>query len=410
MVAMKIRMRKPGSVLILVIVIVLITMALGTGMLTLGTQSRVTAARQAQDISARSAADAGLELAVRQINNAVERHTWTPMLRPHYDDVAIEDSESSFSVVTTYNAADGYRIRSTGACRDRSRTVETALRLKGLFEEAILCRDTLSLKSGTRVQCIDSRISMNPLDTDETVVIGTNSTTDDSVILNNNVIVKGDIVVGVGGNVDTVIKDQGAQTGDRYALPKEVDFPEVDAPRLWGPDSQIEVKAGEKSIGLGGNYPPIGRFSGLNLKQGTRLRVIGPCVLYITGTVNMGQASEIYIDPAHGSLKIYLDGNWVSDNNSGINNATCLPEKFELYGTGADGQQIDLKAKSDFYGAIHAPNADVTVFSGGDLYGAFSAQNFELKNPANFFYDVALRRVSVHDEGSQFVVSRWNEN
>lgn len=408
---MKKTKQKSGSVLILVVVIALVTMALGAGMLTLGTQSRMTAIRATDDISARAAADAGLDLAVRQINNAVASKTWLPLLRPHFEDVELEGSNSTFSVRTTWDPGNGYRLQSTGTCSSRQRTVETALRLKGPFESAVLCRDTLSLKSGTIVQCIDSRISMNPDDTDEDVVIGTNSTSNDMVILNNGVVVDGDIVVGVGGNVNTVIKDLGATTGDRYAMPEDVDFPPINPPKLLGPDWPITVNNGERTIGFGGQYPAIGRFSGMNLKQGTRLKVVGPCILYITGNVSMGQDSEIILDKAsNSSLKIYLDGNWSSDNNSGINNSTLSAEKFTLYGTGGANQQINLKAKSDFYGAIYAPDADVTVFSGGDLYGSFAAENFELKNPANFYYDIALREVHVYDEGAHFVVSRWSEN
>lgn len=408
---MKQKKIKSGSVLILVVVIMLVAMALGTGMLTLGTQSRIASIRESEDISARSAADAGLDLALRQINNAVAVKTWQPTLQPRFDDVSLEGSDSVFSVHSTYNAGTGYRIQSTGTCNSRQRTVTSALRLRGVFENAVLCRDTLSLKSGTVIDCIDSRISYDPADTDEIVVIGTNSIEDDMVILNNGVTIDGDIVVGVGGDVNKVIKDQGATTGDRYSMPEDVEFPPVSPPKLWGPDSVISVNNGEKTIGVGGDFPASGRFSGINMKQGTRLKVVGPCVLYITGNVSMGQDSEIVLDNAsHSSLKIYVDGNWVSGNNSGINNGTMLPDKFTLYGTGGSGQQIDLKAKSDFYGAIYAPDADVSVFSGGDLYGSFAAKNFELKNPANFYYDVALREVNVNDDGAHFVVSRWNED
>lgn len=124
----------------------------------------------------------------------------------------------------------------------------------------------------------------------------------------------------------------------------------------------------------------------------------------------MGQNSEILLDPAYNaSLTVYLDGNWISDNNSGINNAIQIPSRFKLYGTGPIGQKIDLKAKTDAFGVIYAPNADLTVYSGGNIYGSFVANNFELKSPANFYYDAALKTVSVTDEGARFVISRWNE-
>ena len=124
----------------------------------------------------------------------------------------------------------------------------------------------------------------------------------------------------------------------------------------------------------------------------------------------MAQDSEIILDETEGaSLTIYIDGDWISDNNSGLNNTTQQASNFKLFGTGPEGQKIDLKAKSEFYGVIYAPDADLTMFSGGDIYGSFVTNDFELKNPANFFYDVSLKTISVTDEGTRFVVQRWRE-
>ncbi|HOK94847.1 MAG TPA: hypothetical protein PK052_02565 [Anaerohalosphaeraceae bacterium] len=399
-----------GSVLVLVLVIVMVCFIIGTSVLLLGTQSRMASLDQIQDMEARLAADAGVERAVQEINNAVIAKTWSADLLPSASGVEMPFSNAIYSVTTTYDSADGYRIASTGIDRNRSRTVRAALRLKGLFDNAIQCRNNIILKSGTVVQSVDSNVSLNPDDCSQKVIIGTNSTEACSIILNNNVVVDGDVVVGFGGDVARVIKDQGAIFDRSYALSSTLDFPQVSPPPLLGPNTKIEVKTGEKTIGPGGDFPAGGRFSSVKLGQGATLRVIGDCTLYITGTVDMGQNSEILLDPAYNaSLTVYLDGNWISDNNSGINNAIQIPSRFKLYGTGPIGQKIDLKAKTDAFGVIYAPNADLTVYSGGNIYGSFVANNFELKSPANFYYDAALKTVSVTDEGARFVISRWNE-
>ncbi|MHC5083047.1 MAG: DUF7305 domain-containing protein [Planctomycetota bacterium] len=405
------RSKQNGSVLVLIIVVVLISLFIGTGLLMMGSQTRISAIRNVHDLMARSAADAGMERAIQEINNAVVSKSWVPSVLPVEADVPIMGSDSSYSVKSQYDAASGdYLIRSQGSHRDRTRTVSAVLRLKGLFDNAIQCRDNIILKSGTSIEAIDSSISLDPDDTDEKAIIGTNSVSPDTVILNHGVTVDGDVVVGVGGDVDQIIKDQGAATGERYSLSTEVEFPPVTAPNLFGPGSQIYVASGEKTIGPGGDFNTTGRYSGIKLKNGTKLRVIGNSTLYITGDVDMGQDSEIVIDAAsNASLHIYIDGNWISDNGSGINNEAKTPSQFKLFGTGPEGQQIDLKAKSEMYASIYAPNAELTVFSGGDVYGSFVAKDFELKNPANFYYDVALQTVYVNEEGSRFVVSRWNE-
>ena len=404
--------RESGSVLVLVLLVVLISFITGTGLLALGTQSRISSINQVQDMMSRSAADAGLERAVQEINNAVLAKTWSDSVLPTASDADLPYSESVYSVTTQYDATGGYSISSVGTNKNRAHTINAILRLKGLFENAIQCRDSIILKAGTVVGTIDSTISLDPDDCDDKAIIGTNSTDPDSVILNFGVVVEGDVVVGVGGDTTTVIKDLGATVDDSYALSTTVEFPSVSPPSLFGPDTSISINTvgDEMTIGPGGDFPATGRFSDIKLKNSSILRVIGDCTLYITGDVDMGQSSEIILDSSQNAkLTIYLDGDWISDNDSGINNQTEVPSSFELYGTGPVGQIIDIKAKSEFYGVIYAPDADLTMFSGGDIYGSFVTNNFELKNPASFLYDVTLRTISVTDEGARFVINRWNE-
>ncbi len=58
---------------------------------------------------------------------------------------------------------------------------------------------------------------------------------------------------------------------------------------------------------------------------------------------------------------------------------------------------------------VYAHNADIHFYAKGDIYGAFVADNFEFKAGGNFYYDEALRDVTVHDYGVRFTVKRWNE-
>ncbi|MCI0498837.1 MAG: hypothetical protein L0Y36_04025 [Planctomycetales bacterium] len=396
--------------LVLALVVLIAGFLVGAGLITLGTQSRLAGLNQVNDMSARLAADAGVDRAVQEINNAVAAKTWSAGVLPSASQALLPLTRASYSVSTQYDAAGGYQILSVGTAGNRTRRVQTILRLKGLFDNAIQCRNNIALKNGTVIDTIDSMVSLNPDDCTEKAIIGTNSTEASSIVLNNEVVIDGDVVVGVGGDTTTVIKDLGATFDQSYALSSAVEFPPVTAPSFTGPGTLIEVKSGQKTIGPGGDYPAAGWYSGIKLSQGTSLRVIGPSTVCVAGAVSMGQNSEIIVDSANNAaLTVYLSGNWISGNGSGINNASQTPSKFQLYGTGSAGQQIDLKAKSDLYGVIYAPDAALTVFSGGNIYGSFVANDFELKNPANFYYDASLKNVSVTHEGARFVISRWNE-
>ena len=110
---------RKGSVLVLVLLIVLITFIIGTGLLALGTQTRITSINQIQDMMARSAADAGLEKAIQEINHAVMSGTWANTQLPSAANVAIPNSDAEYSVQTVYDT-DGYRITSVGTDRNRS--------------------------------------------------------------------------------------------------------------------------------------------------------------------------------------------------------------------------------------------------------------------------------------------------
>ena len=397
-----------GSVLVVMVVMVLILFLIGTALLALGSQARVEAFKTTNVLNARCAADAGLNKAVQLLNNQLIAKTWNQSFLPSLADEPLPTGGSQYTVTSSYD--NGYLLQSVGLSGQALRTIKAKLRLKGLFESAISCREGIILKSGTIIESIDSRISMNPADTDVPAVIGTNSTKPDSIILNNGVIINGEVLVGYGGDTATVIKDLGATTGPQYSAVDVGEFPPVSPPSFSGPDVSITVNGGVKTIGPGGDYPASGRFTQIGIKQSGILRVIGATVLYITGNVDMGQGCEIIIDPANNaSLKLYVDGNFLADNSAGINNLTNNPSSFMLYGTNPTSQIFNLKAKSDAFGSVYAPNATVTIYSGGDVYGAFVSKSFELKNPAHFYYDAALRDVSPFDEGARFVINRWVE-
>lgn len=402
--------RNKGSVLIFAVVVALVLVLVGVGLLTLGSQSRIDSIKSIRGLNARCAADAGLSKAIQILNNALKSQTWNSSLRPAIANESLPVTNAAYSVSTDF--ADGqYIIESTGVCEANTRTIRAKLRLKGLFESAINCRDTIILKAGTVVDTIDSRISLNPADTDETTIIGTNSTASGSIVLNNGTVVHGDVIAGYGGDLNTVIKDLGATVDNRYVASDVVDFPPITPPGFVGPNTNIIINGGVKTVGTGGDYPATGKFTEIRIKQSGILKIISPSILYVTGNVDMGNGCEIVIDPNNNaSLTLYLDGDFLADNSAGINNMTSDPKKFMLYGTTTGTQTLNLKAKSDAFGVIYAPNAAVTVYSGGDVYGAFVSKTFELKNPANFFYDAALREVSTLDEGARFVIERWTED
>jgi hypothetical protein len=387
----------------LVMFVVVLMFIIGMGVLSLASNRRIFAIRNASQIIARSAADAGVTEALCEMNRRLKLTPWDDGTLPQANDKTLTNTEATYSYTVSGNLLNGYTIESTGKCGIAKKTIRCALELQGPFEHAILTKKALVLKAGTLIQGYNS---LDPWDNAINVKVVTQSTLPESVILHNGVGVLGDVAVGVGGNVDTVIKDLGATTKNRYALVNNLDLPIINAPEMPGKVSDIKVngsslKISPKDSGQYGNID-VGRTG----KIGTLEIEGGDVVLYVTGNINLGQDCEIVIEEG-ASLTLFLNGDMIADNNAGINNQGS-PSSFKIFGTNTDHQNIILKAKSETLGAIYAPNANIDVYAQSDIRGSIIAESFELKAGGSFYYDKALSDVSIED-AIRFVITKWTE-
>jgi len=371
--------KKHGFVMPLAVLAVLILSVTGLGLLSLGLQSRVFAAKTASEIAARCAADAGLTMAVFEMNQRLKDGTWDSNSLPQSTKVSLPNCDATFSYTVERGLDSGYVVACVGNSGRTSRTVSATLRLRGLFDYGILAEDTITLKSGTIVDGYDSA---NPSDGDVPVQIATTSSDNGAIDLSSGATVDGEVLVGIDGYFPTVTPPPLADMGT------------------------IEVGSGTLTISTCDN----GKYSSIHAGQGTTLKVDGggEVILHVTGNIDLGQGSELIIQPGT-SLVIYLDGDLYARNSAGINNATEDSTNFVLYGTGED-QIFDLKAKSEWYGAIYAPNADIIIRADADVYGSFVTSNFQTQGGgSHVYYDAALRNVSETDVAVYFAVDRWQE-
>lgn len=398
--------KRRGSAIPLAVVAVLILLAMGTGLLSMGLNSRIFATRSTSGIIARCAADAGLTMALFRMNKELQVKPWGVSTLPKAIDEKLPYCDATFSYTVTGDLANGYSVLSVGRSAQAQRAVSATLELRGIFEYAILTKETLVLKPDTLV---DGYNSQDPFDTNIDVDLSTQSTADSSVILNTGVIVKGDISVGIGGDPDTAIKDMGATTGDQFAGLIEDPLPLIYPPAL--PNMGTSITATGETVIL--TPAESGQYNNIFVKKGTELGAVeisGNVVLYITGDLEIGESCELIIKD-NSSLTLYIDGDIHCRANSAIN-AEYPPEDpktFQIYGTSETQQSFDIKAKNDWSGTIYAPNADVILYANGDFYGSTVSNNFELKAGGNYYYDEALRKVSIGDAGVRFVVKRWYE-
>jgi len=145
----------------------------------------------------------------------------------------------------------------------------------------------------------------------------------------------------------------------------------------------------------------------LTLSSGDRLVVTGNAVLVVGGNVSIGSGSGVDILPP-GTLKLYVAGANANVNGDGINNLGWATN-FVYYGLPTN-LGVTLHPNGNFTGMIYAPDANLTLLSGGagiqDFIGACIMNNIFVNGHYNFHYDEALGKWG---PPALFVVVSWIE-
>jgi hypothetical protein len=400
----RLKSQETGSALCLMVVAVILLTLTGMALLNLGLQTRISAIRTAQGIQARWSADAGLVKAVVEMNKKLSAKTWSDISMPAVTNEVLFQSDQSFNYQVDKDGSGNYTVTSTGMTGPATKRVYATMGLKGLFDSAILVKDKISLMPNTLVAGYNSE---DAADTDFDLKIGTTSTAAGSIPLGPGTVVEGDVFVGVGGNPQTVIGAGGTITGQKYTLHEELDFPVIIPPSSL-PYIGTALSATTTTITL--DPTKSGTYTEISLSSSGLLEIQGGDVeLHITGNIDMGNGCEIIVQPGS-SLTLYIDGDINADNSGGINNQAGNVKDFQLFATGTEEQVFNMKAKSSIFGTIYAPDVDITLYPKAEMRGAIVGKNVTFKSGGVFYYDEALRDVSIDDVGARFVVKRWRED
>lgn len=382
--------------------VVLLLSMTSLALIRVGTEARVRTVKSDAQTAARFAADAGIERALYLMNEQLAAGIWTLDNVPTYTAQSLAGGNADYTVTFTGNLATGYQLTSVGHSNNQTKTVLATIALTSPIAKdfAILSKDGIDLKSGSTV---DGFNSANPGDTDVPVKIGTLSSDDGAIGINNDVTIDGDIYLIPGSNPDTVIdtRGDGDVKGSIFLLPSYYSLPPISPPDYTATQGSISGN----NITL--NSSDSGKYTSINISNNGTLTINGDLTLYVTGDIELKNSAELQVKN-NSTLKLYLEGDIKAHNSSGFNNITQTPANLTIYGTGTN-QKIDINNSAELYAVIYAPDAEMVVHNSVDAYGSFIVDNMELKHTANVYYDKALKQVTVDDELVRFSVTHWEE-
>jgi hypothetical protein len=416
--------RRAGMILPLAVVIILVLAFIGIGLIQLGRNARLQAIKDTLKVSARCAADAGVEHAVRymidQWDSATNKNAWVNT--DWYDaaawtDPAIPATSVGYSFGTvnmggTYGdgnfqykiykgtRAKGYQIVSTGTAGGVIKTVHAAVVLRSAYF-GIGAKENIYVSPNTKLGTIPAS---------DDFIIQTNSVAGNAITLKPNITVPGDVVCGPGGDPDVSInlaKNSVIQGQDR-AAEDYIDFPTVypptDLPAAnW---SDLKISSNNYRITKSIKLSSISTTDTLYIGDPSAVNK-GNITVYVTGTTNLNTHSKLIVNKGY-SLTLYLGGNMSTASNAEIfydyyaNGTSNHPPDTDVSGVVETAKAISIKGTAscktihfqpngDFYGTIYAPDASIEMWPNGDFYGAvIGGTSIDIKPGGAFMYIPSL--------------------
>ncbi len=152
---------------------------------------------------------------------------------------------------------------------------------------------------------------------------------------------------------------------------------------------------GAASIGVAGESRTYS-FNSLTVQGDGTLTVKGDVTFVLPNagkTLQIIQGGKIRLADGNSSLAIYLAGDAVISGAGLLNNLS--PHQTQIWGTSGNRQKIDFQGSGAYSGLIYAPNADITLPGGTNIYGSVVANSLTLQGSGSFHYDESLKDYAI---------------
>ena len=400
-----------GMALVMVMIFTFILLVIGATFLKLATSERISADKSIYLNQAFYLAEAGVERGKAWLNSVSSPPTST------IDPFGGLQSYGggTYQVTITPLSATRYEVSSVSRFGHPmvSKTLNIIMQVQSIFSYAIFGDKNVTLKGNAYIDSYDSQNgNYGGTNIKSNGNVRTNAIATmypysvyfpDSVDLANNSTIKGNVIIGPGGDLSgaITIKGNAKIIGDKSVASEPEELPIVTVPT--GLPNQ-------GSISVGGNdtltVSSSGQYSSITLNSNSILTLSGNLTIYVSGALSLNSNSQIKIT-AGSNVNIYISGSFSQSSNSQINNLTKDPTKLAIYGDDSL-TNVSWNSNSDFYGTFYARKATVDLNSNANIYGSIMAMTVNLNSNAKVHYDEALASKSDLGGGGYKEIS-WEE-
>ncbi|HEX6885171.1 MAG TPA: collagen-binding domain-containing protein [Planctomycetota bacterium] len=242
--------------------------------------------------------------------------------------------------------------------------------------------EDLRLNPDVRLDSYDSKVSTyaDQLNTalNNKGSIGSNG--DVSVASGNTIM--GDIVYGPTGQLS--VASGSVITGGSSARPEEEVLPPVVVP-----DIPLQ-KAVKYTGGIPMVVPPgQAGYAGLDIGKNSTLILKGPLDLVVNSLI-LRLGAKLEFDTTNGPVQLFVNESLDFSTSSVVSTSTQVTSDSLIFVAAPEGKSVNFGAKSQFYGFIYAPNADVHISAQYELYGGLVCKELQLAAQGKMHYDLSL--------------------
>ncbi len=198
--------------------------------------------------------------------------------------------------------------------------------------------------------------------------------------------IQGDLVPGPGGQVS--LSGDVSVSGETAPAPAPTSLPDIHVPSL--PVSPSIQHSGRAPFIV---LPGEGSLPALEVAEYAEVIVRGPATLVI-GTLRLRSNAKLYVDATDGPVSLYVTAVADLAPTAKIRSSTEDPADLSLTITASPQTPIVLPKGSPIHAVVYAPDAELSIPEGFELFGALVAQSVTFAGPPRLHFDAHLVEVA----------------
>lgn len=209
-------------------------------------------------------------------------------------------------------------------------------------------------------------------------IIGSNG----DISIASGIQIFGDVVYGPTGKVD--IASGSVVTGGTSARPELETLPPVEVPDIplakpvrYSSGSPMVVPPGEAG------------YEALDIGKNSTLLLKGPLTL-VVGALTLRLDAQMIFDTTDGPIELYVTESVDFSTSSVVSTTTQVTSDAIILVAAPEGKTVSFGAKSQFYGFIYAPDAEVHLSAQYELYGGLACKELQLAAQGRMHLDTGL--------------------